>query len=451
MRSKPQRSVRLNLEALEERDVPSSSISGVVFNDINNNGYQDSGEAGIVSVLVTLAGHDNQNNPVNLSQTTDGNGNFNFTNLAAGVYSLTETPASGYINGLTTAGTQQGSAGIGAISNIALGDGVAGANYDLGELAQSASWTSSQFTFNRGGIHSGSTIWFSSVFGASGLGSGTVTLQFVNQTISYEVNGSTVTTEVPDSIVTISPTAATASTSFDDSTNTWQTTVPTKLGGYKFLSGLAIPVSNSIPGQANVTWEGQLISDTPGVAVNWQWAAAVYTTFGADYNSLNVKPVDANYPSPYAASDHVGTPEAFKQYLTNGATSDGGTNYAGEHSGAVSVTPFVPISLSGYVLNQSSGAGIGRIKVDLEDSSGDILATTTTNSDGSYTFTNLLPGTYQLEAIGTRALSPSGQQIGTVGGQPDGALESDTITNIIVVSGNIGINYDFFMVPGGGG
>jgi hypothetical protein len=447
---KPRRSVRLNLESLEERDVPSSSISGVVFNDVNNNGRQDAGEAALASVLVTLTGHDNQNNAVNLTQTTDVNGNFNFTNVAAGVYSLTETPASGYINGLTTAGSQGGSAAIGSISNIVLPDGVADTGNYLGELAQSASWTSSQFTFNRGGIHPGSTIWFSSVFGATGLGNGTVTLQFNQQTISYQLDGSTVTLAVPGSIVTISPTATTASTAFDDSTNTWLTTVPTKLGGYKFLGGFAMPVSNSLPGQVNVTWQGQLISDTPGVAVNWQWAAAVYTTFGTDYNSLNVKPVDAGYPSQFPSADHVGTPEAFTPYLTNGATSQGGTNYAGEHSGAVSVNPIVPASLSGYVINQFSGTGLGRVTIELEDSAGDVLSTTTTIAGGSYSFTNLQPGTYQLVAVGTRNLIGTGEQVGTVAGQSLGSdLGNLTLGNISLASGDVGINYDFFMSQGG--
>ncbi len=451
MPSKPRRSVRLNLEALEERDVPSSSISGTVFNDLNNNGNPDPGDAGLVGALVTLSGRDNQNNAVNLTQSTDVNGNFNFTNVAAGVYSLTEAPASGYINGLTTAGSQGGAAAIGSISNIVLPDGAADTGNYLGELAQSASWTSSQFTFNRGGIHSGSTIWFSSVYGATGLGKGTVNLQFVDQTISYQLNGSTVTMDVPDSIVTISPTATAASTTFDDNSNTWMTTVPNTVGGYKFLSGFAMPVSTSLPGQVNVTWQGRFISDTPGVAVNWQWAAAVYTTFGSDYNSLNVKPVDAGYSSTYPASDHVGTPEAFKQYLTNGATSDGGANYAGEHSGAVTVQAVVPGSLSGYVINQFSGVGVGGIKVDLENSSGIILATTTTNPDGSYTFTGLLPGTYQLVAVGTHIFRGVGEQVGIVGGQPDGTdLGSLTLGNISLVSANVGMNYNFFVSQGGG-
>jgi hypothetical protein len=56
------------------------SISGVDFNDANDNGHKDSGEVG-------LAGW---------TTVTDSNGNYSFSNLAGGVYTLTETLQSGW-------------------------------------------------------------------------------------------------------------------------------------------------------------------------------------------------------------------------------------------------------------------------------------------------------------------------------------------------------------------
>jgi hypothetical protein len=135
MQNSTHRGVRLNLEFLEERDVPSSSLSGFVFADANNDGSPNSGEAALVGASVTLTGRDNQNHSVNLTKKTDANGMFDFGNLAAGIYALQEGPASGYINGLTSAGSQGGAAAIGSISNIVLADGTAGAGNNLGELA----------------------------------------------------------------------------------------------------------------------------------------------------------------------------------------------------------------------------------------------------------------------------------------------------------------------------
>ena len=73
-------------------------------------------------------------------------------------------------------------------------------------------------------------------------------------------------------------------------------------------------------------------SDTPGVTVNWKWAAAVYTSFSTNNNGLGVKPVDDNQASAYKNSDHAGTPETFKSFVTGGARGGGGSNYTASYS-----------------------------------------------------------------------------------------------------------------------
>jgi hypothetical protein len=79
--------------------------------------------------------------------------------------------------------------------------------------------------------------------------------------------------------------------------------------------------------------------DTPGVSLQWQWAAAAYTSFNSNNNALGVKPVDDNKASVYKNSDHAGTPENFKSKVTGGATGGGGSNYTGSYSGTVAVGP----------------------------------------------------------------------------------------------------------------
>jgi hypothetical protein len=99
-----------------------------------------------------------------------------------------------------------------------------------------------------------------------------------------------------------------------------------------------LPVTTALPGGIDdVTWAGQFLSDTPGVSVNWKWAAAVYTTFSTDYNAVGVKPVDDNEASQYQNSDHAGTPEAFKPFVIGGARGGGRLQLTGSYSGTGSV------------------------------------------------------------------------------------------------------------------
>ncbi len=71
------------------------SISGTKFNDVNGNGLLDPGEAGVGGVTIQLFSGTGTSAMV-ASTVTDGSGNFSFTNLTAGNYSLGEVLPSGY-------------------------------------------------------------------------------------------------------------------------------------------------------------------------------------------------------------------------------------------------------------------------------------------------------------------------------------------------------------------
>jgi uncharacterized repeat protein (TIGR01451 family) len=67
---------------------PSGSISGVVFNDANGNGTLDDGEGGLASVTVQLQDADGN---VLEETTTAADGNYAFTGLAGGAYSVSQS------------------------------------------------------------------------------------------------------------------------------------------------------------------------------------------------------------------------------------------------------------------------------------------------------------------------------------------------------------------------
>jgi hypothetical protein len=137
---------------------------------------------------------------------------------------------------------------------------------------------------------------------------------------------------VPDASVTFDPAVNFATTTFSGGMQV--TTVPSNptLKGNSFFSALSYQVPANLPGSIHpVTWSGTISIDTPGVTVNWQWAAAVYPNphFSLDYNAIGIKPVDDKVKNPYLNADHAGTPEAFKQFVIGWATGGGGRNYTG--------------------------------------------------------------------------------------------------------------------------
>ena len=122
-----------NYDFLELQPV---SLSGYVYEDVNNNGQRNDGEAGIAGVTLRLL--DAQGNPTGATTTTDANGYYEFTNLAPGkLYGVAEVQPSGYLDGLDTAGTAGGTAVNPGdkITGANLGYGVNGRNYNFGELA----------------------------------------------------------------------------------------------------------------------------------------------------------------------------------------------------------------------------------------------------------------------------------------------------------------------------
>ena len=195
--------------------------------------------------------------------------------------------------------------------------------------------------FNGTAIEQGDYIWFTGVLKAGGLGSGPTTLYVSHISITFTANEKTYLIHVPNSAITFSSSTTLAKTDFTQ-------LYPLGLGrGWKTelqLSGLAgndlmtavefkVPSSGLPGGIKDVMFTATFSSYAPGLTVNWQWAAAVYTSFDTDYNDVGVKPVDDNKASEYKNSDHAGTPENYKSFVVGGATGGGGSNFTGSLSG----------------------------------------------------------------------------------------------------------------------
>ncbi len=119
---------------VNDDNLHSSSLSGFVYCDQNNNGVKDAADMAINGVIVTLTGTDSKGAPVDLVTTTDATGAYHFLNLNKGVYTIIETQPAGYVEASNTQGTPGTGTVIGdAMVNITLKAGVNGQNNNFGE------------------------------------------------------------------------------------------------------------------------------------------------------------------------------------------------------------------------------------------------------------------------------------------------------------------------------
>ena len=116
-------------------DPLSSSISGAVYADRNNNGIRDDGELGIAGVTITLGGTDSLGTPVSQTVVTDANGLYVFSDLAQGVYSITETQPAHYLEGMLTLGTGASAViGDNVFTELGLAADTSAIDFNFGEL-----------------------------------------------------------------------------------------------------------------------------------------------------------------------------------------------------------------------------------------------------------------------------------------------------------------------------
>ncbi|HEY0514519.1 MAG TPA: SdrD B-like domain-containing protein [Thermoanaerobaculia bacterium] len=280
------------------------SVGDRLWNDANGNGVQDAGETGINGVTVQLV--DGSNNVV-ATATTSGDGNYSFSNLNAGTYTVRVVAASL-------------PAGLAPTYDL---DGVATPNVATFTLAASANRTDVDFGY-RGTGSIGDRVWLD----ANGNG--------IQDAGENGING--VTVQLLDSSANV---VATATTSGD--------------GNYTFSN----------------------------------LAGGTYT----------VRVVAASLPAGVAATydlDGIATANQASFTLAAGANRtdvDFGYRYTG------SVGDRVWLDANGNGTQDAGENGINGVTVQLLDSSSNVVATTTTSGDGNYAFNNLAAGTYTVRVV----------------------------------------------------
>jgi hypothetical protein len=107
-----------------------------------------------------------------------------------------------------------------------------------------------------------------------------------------------------------------------------------------------------------------------------------------------------------------------------------------------------PASVSGFAFGSGSSVPMANVTLTLTGttvSGQKVTLTTTSAADGSYSFADLQPGTYTITETPPASYIASGTA-GTVGGTRDGTAQGASVVNVVLASGNNGVNYDFFNV-----
>ena len=165
-------------------------------------------------------------------------------------------------------------------------------------------------------IAAGSYLWFWSATSAPR--SRAMSLRMTESVISFRSGSTRYHIEGPNMRFSAAQTQA-LRFRYERFRDRWHLGAPSNTTGSDFLNGIAYRLPHRLPGGiTDVKWSAEFYSPNDR-DIDWEWAAAVYTDFGNTYGKLRVKPLDDSHYAPYN-TDPAGTPEAYKSFVTHGAT-----------------------------------------------------------------------------------------------------------------------------------
>ncbi len=402
-------------------DTQRASIGDFVWNDLNGNGQQDGGAeaGGLSNVVVRLY---NTNNVVVGVATSTVTGAYAFTSLAAGSYTVSFTPPANYLSTTSNVGNDATDSdplpGTNRTAVVTLTSGEVDNTVDAGFYAAASIAGFVRIDLNGNGVaEAGDT---NGIVG--------VTVQLL---------------DAASNVVATATTAADGSYSFTNLRPGTYTVRETDLGGWYSTTDVSAPNDNLIPvtlavGQNST---GNIFHDTQrasigdfvwedlngdgqqdggaeanglsnvvvrlyntnnvvvGVATSTVTGAYAFTSLAAGSYTVSFTP-PANYLSTTSnvgndATDSDPLPGTNRTAVVTLASGQADNSVDAGFYAAASIAGFVRIDLNGNGVAEAGDTnGIAGVTVELLDVASNVVATATTAADGSYSFTNLRPGTY---------------------------------------------------------
>ena len=407
---------------------PPVTINGNIFDDANDDGYNNDDDGGVSDVGVSLY-DDNQN--LITSTTTDNNGNYTFTGLSTGTYQLVITyDNSSWLLSPSTSDNAFSSGSLGAQTSV-FSVGSTGAT-ENGGLAPNSSVVNGNIfndanddgynNDNDGGV---SDIGVSLYDNNQNLIDSTITDDNGNYSFSGVAPGEyrvVITYDTNDWAVSPSTSDnAFSSGSLGDQTSVFSVaynSTATENGGLAPTSNSV--VSGNIFDDAND--DGYNNDDDGGVSGvgvslydnNQNLIAYTITDNNGNYSFTGLAAGQYQVVITYDSSSWSLSPSTSDNAFSSGslgtqtsvfsvaynstATENGGlapTNGSSGPANTIIGNIFNDANDDGY--NNDDAGGVSGISLTLEDSNGNGISTTTTDANGNYSFTGLAAGQYQIE------------------------------------------------------
>lgn len=451
-----------------------AQLKGTVWHDANNDGVIDAGEDRIGGVVIEL--FDKAGNKI-AETTTDAEGNYCFEDLFAGEYVVRESQPEGFEDGKDVLGKVNGVTTGDYLKNdefcVKLEPGDEGTRYDFGELRPSSI---------SGTVHGDAN--GDCVFNAA---DGDVPLQGVALVLldsDGNVVGNTVTDENGDysfenlapgtySVREVTPdgyldgaeilgevNGTTRGVAGDDLLSGITLSSGEKGVNYDFCEHIPAELCGTVyhdrndngrqdKGEEGIEGTRMVLTDADGKVI-----AETFTDAEGKYCFKDLVPgtycVKEIQPDGFIdGKDSVGNvkgktrgdgsnDEVCNVTLTGG---EKGANYDFGEIKLAEISGRVHVDTNGNCVYQPNAGDrvLANVTLELVDADGKVVATTTTDADGNYSFKGIMPGEYAIRETQPDGYFSGGQLVGSGGGE----VAPDLIRKISVESGQKLTNYDF--------